>query len=137
MTDGAEETMPGGAAGQDQDNDVLQVVLHEDESSSTLVLTAAGEVDLLTVGQLADAVTAALAGRPRVLVIDLTAVTFMNSSGLSILAQAHAAGGAVTAVRVVATERSLAHRAITLTGLDQLLPVFTSDAAALAADRVR
>lgn len=137
MADRANKAMTADAAGQNQNTEVLQVALQSDESSAALVLAATGEVDLLTVGQLADAVTAALAGRPRVLVIDLSAVTFLNSSGLAILAQAHAAGGQGTAVRVVATEKSLAHRAITLTGLDQLLPVFTSGAAALAADRTR
>ena len=51
-----------------------------------------GQVDLLTAGQLADAVTAALTRCPPVLLIDLTAVTFLDSTGLSVLAQADAAG---------------------------------------------
>ncbi|SEF37162.1 anti-anti-sigma factor [Amycolatopsis pretoriensis] len=97
----------------------------------------AGEVDLLTADQLTDGVTAALAQRPAVLVIDLTAVTFLDSSGLSVLAQAHAAGGQNTTVRVVTIPDSLAHRAITLTGMDNLVPIFTKRADALAADPMR
>ncbi|WP_410586324.1 STAS domain-containing protein [Amycolatopsis sp. lyj-23] len=116
--------------------DGLKLRLHDDESSAALVLAAAGAVDLLTTEQLTDAVTAALARRPAVLVIDLTAVTFLDSSGLSVLARAHADGGRGTPVRVVVVEDSLAHRAITLTGMHELLPVFTSTADALA-DRPR
>ncbi len=69
--------------------------------------------------------------------IGLTAVTFLDSTGLSVLLQAHAAGGQDTTVRVATTGEGLAQRAIALTGLDQLPPVFTGCAAALAADRPR
>ncbi|MGK3206054.1 STAS domain-containing protein [Amycolatopsis sp. MEPSY49] len=120
-----------------QIDDAVRLSLREETSSGALVLAVAGEVDLLTTDRLTDAVTAALARRPAVLVIDLTAVTFLDSSGLSVLAQAHATGGQDTAVRVVTIQDSLAHRAVTLTGMDQLLPVFTSSAAAFAADAAR
>ncbi len=120
-----------------QTEDALRLSLREEAPSAALVLAVAGEVDLLTATQLTDAVTAALARRPPVLVIDLAAVTFLDSSGLSVLARAHADGGRDTVVRVVAVEETLAHRAITLTGMHQLLPVFTSTADALAADRPR
>ncbi|MEV6825645.1 STAS domain-containing protein [Amycolatopsis sp. NPDC051102] len=115
----------------------LQLSVREQAPSAALVLAAAGEVDLLTAEQLTDAVTAALTRQPPVLVIDLTAVTFLDSSGLSVLARAHADGGRDTIVRVVVVEESLAHRAITLTGMHRLLPVYTSTVDALAADRRR
>ncbi|WP_410594171.1 STAS domain-containing protein [Amycolatopsis sp. lyj-23] len=124
-------------ADRTQLDDALRISLRAEESSAALVLAAAGEVDLLTAEQLADAVTAALVRRPPMLVIDLTAVTFLDSSGLSVLAQAHTTGSQDTTVRVVTAEDSLAHRAITLTGMDRLLPVFTSCADALAAARTR
>ncbi|WP_158263060.1 STAS domain-containing protein [Amycolatopsis sp. CA-128772] len=120
-----------------QIDDALQLTVREETSSEALVLAVAGDVDLLTADQLRDAVTAAFAQRPAVLVIDLTAVTFLDSSGLSVLAQAHATGGQDTTVRVVTVPDSLAHRAITVTGMAQLLPVFTSSADALAADPPR
>ncbi|MFB9688659.1 STAS domain-containing protein [Amycolatopsis plumensis] len=120
-----------------QIDDALRLSLREEASSGALVLAAAGEVDLLTADQLTDAVAAALAQRPAVLVIDLTAVTFLDSSGLSVLAKAHATGGQRTTVRVATISDSLAHRAITLTGMDQLLPVFPSRTDALAADHSR
>ncbi|WP_103337811.1 STAS domain-containing protein [Amycolatopsis sp. CA-126428] len=120
-----------------QTEDALRLSLREEAPSAALVLAVAGEVDLLTAAQLTDAVTAALARLPPVLVIDLAAVTFLDSSGLSVLAQAHADGGRDTIVRVVAVEESMAHRAISLTGMHQLLPVFASTVDALAADRPR
>ncbi len=125
------------ADGRARTEEAVRVSLRSDDSSGALVLAVIGEVDLLSAEQVGDAVSAALARRPRVLVIDLSAVTFLDSTGLSVLAQAHAAGGPDIAVRVVTTGEGLARRAITLTGLDQLLPVFTSRAAALAADRRR
>ncbi|WP_158263075.1 STAS domain-containing protein [Amycolatopsis sp. CA-128772] len=117
--------------------DAVRVRLHSTEDlAGALVLEVAGQIDLLTSGQLADAVTAALPRRPPVLVINLSAVTFLDSTGLSVLAQAHAATTG-TAVRVVAIEDGMPRRAMTLTGMDQLLPVFATPAAALAADSLR
>ncbi|MDQ7810714.1 STAS domain-containing protein [Amycolatopsis sp. A133] len=112
----------------------VRVRLHEaGDLPGLLVLAVAGAVDLLTSGQVADAVTAALTRRPQVLVVDLSEVSFLDSTGLSVLAQAHAAGPA-TALRVVAPEDGMPRRAITLTGMNSLLQVFPTRAAALAVD---
>src|SRR3712207_8380263 len=52
-----------------------------------LVLT--GEVDCSTAPQLRRALDEAFAGQPREVVVDLEAVTFLDSGGLSTLAIAH------------------------------------------------
>ncbi|WP_410673350.1 STAS domain-containing protein [Amycolatopsis sp. cmx-4-68] len=113
--------------------DAVRVRLHDaGDVPGALVLSVAGAVDLLTSSQVSDAVTAALSRRPQVLVIDLSAVTFLDSTGLSVLAQAQAAGRAIE-LRVVAPEDGMPRRAIALTGMESLLLVFPTLAAALAA----
>ncbi|RSM35560.1 anti-sigma factor antagonist [Amycolatopsis balhimycina DSM 5908] len=96
-----------------------------------LVIALHGEVDLLTAPLVSEAVTAAAARHPTTLIIDLTAVTFLDSSGLSILAQAHTAASAGSQVRVVAPADGMPYRAMALTGLDKILTVFPSQTDAL------
>ena len=49
----------------------------------------AGEVDMTTAPQVSDAVQTALAARPREVHLDMAAVTFLDSSGIRTLFQAH------------------------------------------------
>jgi anti-sigma B factor antagonist len=71
-----------------------------------------------------------LAERPRVLVFDLTGVTFISSAGLGVLVRAHQAAAPDTRVRVVAAERRTLG-VLRMTGLDDLLDVYDSRAHAL------
>ncbi|WP_199199054.1 STAS domain-containing protein [Amycolatopsis sp. CA-128772] len=136
-------SLPEGSAGDAED--LLQVhttttVASEPDgdpadgdSAEVVMVAATGEVDMLTVPLLADAVSAALARGPGVLVIDLTGVTFLASAGLSVLLQADQAAGAAIAVRVVVIPGSAAERSITAAGVDALLTVVGTRAAALIA----
>ncbi|MBE8519228.1 STAS domain-containing protein [Amycolatopsis sp. H6(2020)] len=112
---------------------LLQVRLHRpDTDEDAVVLEPAGDVDLLTTPLLADAVTAALASCPARLVIDLTGVRFLSSTGLSVLVQAdRAAAGTGTEVRIVVPEQGQLRRTFTATGLHELLSVFPSRTDAL------
>ncbi len=99
------------------------------------MLTVAGDIDLATSPRLREAVTAALVAEPAVLVLDLSAVTFLASTGLSVLLDAHRRGAAVyTVVRVVAG--TAAARSITVTAVDQVIPMFTDLITALQAPAV-
>ncbi|SDL96153.1 STAS domain-containing protein [Nonomuraea jiangxiensis] len=51
----------------------------------TALLTVAGEIDMSNTAALADAVTAALRGTAGLLVLDLTAVDYLDSAGLAVL----------------------------------------------------
>ena len=53
------------------------------------IVRVQGEVDLYTAPQLWEALDIAIAGAPHELVIDLSEVTFLDSSGLSMLVRAH------------------------------------------------
>lgn len=81
----------------------------------------AGEIDLSTTEQVADAVHTAMAGRPREVHVDMAAVTFLDSSGIRILLQAHREA----AEQGIGLRLVHAHRRVTevldLTGLRELL----------------
>ncbi|GHG50766.1 MULTISPECIES: STAS domain-containing protein [Amycolatopsis] len=88
--------------------------------------------DLLSAPVLEEAVTTALGREPRLLVIDLTGVTFIASVGMTILLKAHRDGGRNLRLRVVAPERSSVARALELVGLTEILGVASTRADALA-----
>ena len=58
-------------------------------SNGQAVVRVQGEVDLYTAPQLWETLDAAIAGTPHELVIDLSDVSFLDSSGLSVLLRAH------------------------------------------------
>jgi anti-anti-sigma regulatory factor len=78
-------------------------------------------------------VLAAAAHRKGLFVVDMTRTTFCNSAGLGVLVQAHqravADGGEL---RLVIPASALMLRVFAVTGLDQLIPSFTSLDKALA-----
>jgi anti-sigma B factor antagonist len=81
-----------------------------------VVVTAAGELDMATSPQVEAAVSEVLPGSPRV-VIDLSEVTFMDSSALRMLTQAHRAlSGSGGQLRVVVATPQV-RKVLQLTGL--------------------
>jgi anti-anti-sigma factor len=89
------------------------------------VLEVHGELDLLTAPQLAEEVEKALAAGPSLLAIDLTATTFIDSSGARQVARAaRVAGRSGTVVQVVCPPGNHAVRlVIDLLDLAALVPV--------------
>lgn len=128
-----------GRAGQDTGmsnpsmtpGDQFGVTVDVDQRDDTVVLHVAGELDLLTTPTLAEACSTELRRRPGTLIIDLTGVTFLASVGMSAIVAAHEEGGDHTTVRVVGGTRDTL-RPIQVTGLDNLLSVYPTLAAALA-----
>ncbi|WP_347057442.1 STAS domain-containing protein [Blastococcus sp. HT6-30] len=84
-------------------------------------LTAAGEIDCTSAPQVRAVLDQLVDAAPREVVVDLTAVTFLDSAGLCALAAAHrralAAGGRL---RVLAATRAVI-RPLQITGLWNLL----------------
>jgi anti-anti-sigma factor len=96
-----------------------------------LVLVGEGELDAYTAPALADAVSASETGPGARLVVDLSRVSFMDSTALGVLVRivrAVVAGGG--AARVVLPETA-ARRIFEITTLDRALPVAVSRAEAL------
>jgi len=97
------------------------------------VVAAVGEVDLFTAPGLDAELTRVVTGGATAVVVDLSGVDFLDSTGLSVIVKAlkrvREAGGSLS---VVVTSERVA-KVFRITGLDQILPVHPSLAAALEA----
>ncbi|WP_375483144.1 STAS domain-containing protein [uncultured Mycobacterium sp.] len=88
-----------------------------------VVLSVGGEVDLVTIPALEDAIGGVVADNPAALVIDLTAVDFLASAGLRLLAATKEQVGKSAPFAVVARGPAT-RRPIQLTGLDEAFPLY-------------
>lgn len=90
----------------------------------TVVLDVRGEVDTLTAPQFEAALTGLDGGDRSTIVVDLTGVTFLASSGLAVLIQsAHRRDGEADRLRLVAPSRAV-RRPLEITGSDQLFDLY-------------
>jgi anti-sigma B factor antagonist len=98
----------------------FEIALKRDAEDVTI--TVSGDVDIATVGQLEAVRQQALASDPPAVLIDLSGVEFIDSSGLKFLidtyAQARQDGWTLRLRRPAQT----AMRAFTVTGADRYLP---------------
>lgn len=95
-------------------------------SSDRQVLMVSGEVDLATSPNLDVAIIAALESGTESLVIDLTDVTFMDSSGLGVIVRGlkRCREADKDLDLVISNERVL--KVFGITGLDQVIPIHAS-----------
>ncbi|MGZ5364697.1 MAG: STAS domain-containing protein [Mycobacterium sp.] len=90
------------------------------------IVSASGELDMLTAPQLRDAVQSALSKNPTGLIVDLTSVDFLGSAGMQVLMEAHnQTGGTETRFAVVA-EGSATSRPLKITGIADLIDLFSA-----------
>jgi anti-anti-sigma factor len=110
----------------------FQLLLSEPHAR-VLELRLAGEIDLATVAPLREATTTAIASRDYDrLIFDLSGVTFIDSSGLHVLAQAQRALGRDGGATLVICAAPNVRKVFELTGLDRLLQIVSDRAEALA-----
>jgi len=97
------------------------------------VIAARGEIDLFTAPELKQALTDTIEGGQHRLVIDLSEVTFLDSTALGVLIGAvkrlRSRGGALA---IVNTDASIA-KTFEITGLDQVFTILGSREEALRA----
>ena len=87
-----------------------------------VLVTVAGEVDIATVPPLQDRLAALVAtGLP--LIVDLDRVTFIDASGLGVLAKRGPPGRAQGASLHAVCDRHQVRRLFTVTGLDRQIPL--------------
>jgi anti-sigma B factor antagonist len=99
---------------------------------SAVLLTLSGDLDYASEPLLSAELGAQLAHGHRLVVIDLTTLTFISSIGLSALIRANErARQSPVRFRIVADPTSPAARLLALTGLDAVLPVYDSAADAI------
>ncbi|MEU6314500.1 STAS domain-containing protein [Streptomyces sp. NPDC047014] len=100
-----------------------------------VVLALAGELDHDTAGPLRAALTAALTGGARRLLVDFTELRFCDSTGLNVLLhsriEAQESGGSVALTGL----RQPVARMFRITGADAIFPVYPDVAQALAEPR--
>nr|WP_067689839.1 STAS domain-containing protein [Nocardia jejuensis] len=100
------------------------------ERDEATVLTVTGDVDLATASALETAIDATLGGKPKALVIDLIAVSFLASAGMAVLVGAHQRAGD-TKIAIVA-DGPATSRQLKVTSLDQVFSMHTTLDEALA-----
>jgi anti-sigma B factor antagonist len=99
------------------------------------IVHARGEVDIASAPALAAHLEQALASQPSTLIIDLGAVTMLDSSGLGVLIEVLKgleAAGKSTALRLVVGESHVL-KVFAITGLDGVFSIFPTVDAALEA----
>ena len=98
------------------------------------VMLLAGEADL-TATALRDALTAEIAGKPRLLLLDVTELTFIDSGAAQMIIGAHQVlsqdGGTLALVHPGRT----VGRVLELTGISQVIHVYGSVSEAITAER--
>jgi anti-anti-sigma factor len=96
-----------------------------------MVLAVSGCVDMVTSGQLSDAIGVAAAQAPVGIVVDLSKTDFLASTGMSVLIQAHAEVTSTGQFGVVA-DGPATSRPMKLLGLDKVLGLYRTLGEALA-----
>ena len=101
-------------------------------ADTVAIVSANGDVDLLTAPQLRDAVMAALEQRPTGLIIDFSEVAFLGSAGMEVLIDTHR--GLPPSVRLaVVADGPVTSRPLQIVGLADTLDVVPTRDAALDA----
>lgn len=110
--------------------DQVRLRTEQQTADSGVVVTVTGVIDLDTIDILADALTRAADIAP-VVVADLTAVTFMDSTGINTLLRAHhALTGKGGRLALASAQPPILH-VLELTGVDTVIPLYPTAAQAL------
>jgi len=92
--------------------------LQVDDRSDVVVARIAGEVDQSNAAAIG--LTLRDCARDRTLVLDLSAAQYLDSAGIAMLDMLRR----TTNLRLVLSPESIVTRALTVTGFDQLIPIF-------------
>ncbi|MER5539088.1 STAS domain-containing protein [Streptomyces mirabilis] len=103
------------------------------EAGRSTVIAVRGEVDLDNAGELDEALTAAGRACPGAVVLDLAAVTFLDSTTINVILRAHGVLG--PRLRLAALS-PFVERVLGITGVSDVLLVFPGVGEALEADAV-
>jgi anti-anti-sigma factor len=101
------------------------------EETAAVVVRVAGEIDLASEEDFAEALSDGLSRAAPVLLVDMSEVTFLGSAGLHVLLEASQDAGQRHCSFRVAHGGSFVARVLGVAGLDQVLAVFESPELAL------
>jgi anti-sigma B factor antagonist len=88
------------------------------------VVALAGECDVYTYDQLRGALESGVAGEARLLVVDLSGLSFMDSTGVQVLLDIRVMMNERDGRLVLVSPRATVARVLNLVGADQLIPVY-------------
>jgi anti-anti-sigma factor len=96
-----------------------------------VVASLSGEIDLSNAAEITDALLGGVPNEALGLVIDLSAVSYIDSAGVRMLAELdHRLGWRAQALRVVAPQESRSRRVLEIAGLERVLSLDTTVEAA-------
>jgi anti-sigma B factor antagonist len=113
--------------------DVLALRVDVDEREAATVVTVAGELDLGSSPKLRDVAVRQLLAGDRVLVLDLTGLEFLDSTGLGVIVAVLKRARTLGAELHLVISRERVRTPFRITGVDGLLPIHDDLDAALAA----
>ncbi|MGH3980397.1 MAG: STAS domain-containing protein [Pseudonocardiaceae bacterium] len=127
------DTSPFGSAGVGEEHRVDQLIsLDVQQRETATVLTVRGEVDMVTTPHLRAGLHERLQARPDLLVLDLTRLSFLGSSGLAVLVETlETSREQGTTLRLVCNSHEVL-RPLEATGLTELFQTYQDLDAALA-----
>ena len=98
-----------------------------------VIIALPAEIDMASAGRAGQQLGSAFTAGVSTVIADMTATTFCDSSGISMLVRAHQQAAANnTQLRLVVPSAAVLS-ALTLVGMDDLLPIYPSLSQALAA----
>ena len=108
---------------REEDRLDFQVSTTAIDDKNGLIVSVEGELDIATVGQLAESVGAAV-DNGRHLVLDLSACPFIDSTALAYVLRTHSALAADEKAMAVVAGRGEVRKLLYLTAIDRSVPVF-------------
>jgi anti-sigma B factor antagonist len=117
---------------KDVDLLTLTVTARESEGEPYTLVSVVGEADVTNRDELRDALDAEAARQPRMLIVDLSGLKFMDSSALHVILQVNRALDRQGAVMALAAPTEAVAKMLRLTTADRLIPVYRTVAEAAA-----
>ena len=96
-----------------------------------IILSVQGEVDLANAASLRAELTSAIGTGTRLIVVDLTGLRYIDSSGINVLLDTHRAFAKDGCLMALAVVPSVIQRIFDIVGLEQLMPIYTTVATAV------
>jgi anti-anti-sigma factor len=121
----------GSDVNKSADRDLLSVEIAQ-PGNGLAIVALAGELDLSTIPGLESLLLEQIRGQERV-VVDLTRLTFIDSSGIGLLIRAHQTANGSGELHTVISPGSQVERVFELAGIGRALPIFLERDAAIAA----
>jgi anti-sigma B factor antagonist len=126
---GAAPPLSSGGSGEPEDGQILSIRV-EPLGASACVVSLTGELDLSTIPRVEKQLLHQVQSKSDV-VVDLTRVSFIDSSGIAMLIGAFRATDGTGVLNTVIAEGSQVDRVFRLAGIDRALPLFTQRALAV------